>query len=64
MADKTYSPATVNDTDSSQVKNAKKTYNDLLLKPNRSKKEENDFLKDILNFSIGIKKILTLKMSY
>ena len=42
MADKTYSPATVNDTDSSQVKNAKKTYNDLLLKPNRTKKEEND----------------------
>lgn len=42
MADKTYSPATVNDTDSSQVKNAKKSYNDLLLKPNRTKKEEND----------------------
>lgn len=42
MADKTYSPATVNDTDSSQVKNVKKSYNDLLLKPNRTKKEEND----------------------
>ena len=42
MADKTYSPATINDTDSSQVKNVKKSYNDLLLKPNRSKKEEND----------------------
>lgn len=42
MADKTYSPATVNDTDSSQVKSVKKSYNDLLLKPNRSKKEEND----------------------
>lgn len=42
MADKTYSPATVNDTDSSQVKGVKKSYNDLLLKPNRTKKEEND----------------------
>lgn len=42
MADKTYSPATVNENDSSQVKNVKKSYNDLLLKPNRTKKEESD----------------------